>query len=130
MSERPTQAEIDELLIIASAATQGEWKWGATPCPDQTTALELFKANLTATKVPNDYFFEVFLEDGRRTAVVGNGPTSEANSRFIATFSPQTILKLLEEIASLKAQLVESQKNIEQLESTIAEQKRAILDIA
>jgi hypothetical protein len=91
------------LREIAMAATQGEWKYGATPCPDKTKAMELFEANVDATKTPNEYFFEVFLDDGRRTAVVGNGPTSEANSRFIAAFGPQTALQLLNIIEELMA---------------------------
>lgn len=88
---------------VARAATQGQWKYGATPCPDKAKAMELFEANLDATKLPHDFFFEVFLDDGRRTAVVGNGPTSEANSRFIATFGPHTVLQLLDKIEELMA---------------------------
>lgn len=94
----------DELAVlreVALAATQGQWHYGATPCPDKANAMELFKANLDATKAPGEYFFEVFLDDGRRTAVVGNGPTSEANSRFISTFGPQTILQLLNKIEEM-----------------------------
>lgn len=95
--------ELAALRDVAIAATQGEWKWGATPCPDKKKAMELFEANVDATKTVNEYFFEVFLDDGRRTAVVGNGPTSEANSRFIATFGPRTALQLLDKIEELMA---------------------------
>ena len=91
------------LREVAKAATQGQWKYGATPCPDKAKAMELFEENLDATKVTDEYFFEVFLDDGRRTAVVGNGQTSEANSRFIATFGPQTALQLLDKIEELMA---------------------------
>ena len=86
---------------VALAATQGEWMYGATPCPSKEKAMELFEANLDATKTPDEFFFEVFLADGRRTAVVGNGPTSDENSKFIATFGPQTVLQLLDKIEEL-----------------------------
>lgn len=105
--DRGGGSELNDVLAalreVARSATQGQWHYGATPCPDKAKAMELFEENLDATKSPDGSFYEMFLDDGRRTAVVGNGPTSEANSRFIATFSPNTVLQLLDKIEELMA---------------------------
>lgn len=95
---------LDDLYLlrtIALEATQGQWQYGATPCFDKIKAMEIVEENLDATKEPIDFFFEVFLADGRRTAIVGNGPKSEENSRFIATFSPPNVMMLLETLERL-----------------------------
>lgn len=96
------QDDIAKLRAIALGASQGQWAYGATHCPDTKTAVDLVKANLEATKSPVDYFYEVFLaEDGRRTAMVGNGPTSEQNSKYIATFNPAMVLRLLDNLDNM-----------------------------
>ncbi len=97
------QQQMMYLREVAEAATCGEWKWGATPCVDKETAMRLFEANVDATVSPDDHFYEVYLDDGRRTAVVGNGPSSYENSRFISACGPQVVLQLLDRIAELES---------------------------
>lgn len=91
------------LRKFATAASPGPWEWGGTECTSQEQALEICKGNIEATAKPGTHFCEVFLGDGRRTALVGNGPTSIANAAFIAASNPAAILSLLDYIAALEA---------------------------
>jgi hypothetical protein len=101
VERRVSRQDLEKMREIALAATQGQWFWGATPCPVKAKAMALFEENLDATKEPADHFHEIYVEDGRRTAIVGNGPTSAANGEFIATFNPANVLLMLDELEAL-----------------------------
>ena len=88
--------EFAELRRLAMAATPGPWHWGGTPVSGGDEALEICRANINATAQPGLHFCEVFLDDGRRTALVGNGPTSIHNAAWIAAANPAAILRLLD----------------------------------
>jgi hypothetical protein len=98
MSAITTTAEesgLDRLERLARAATQGQWEYGSTPVATSLEALNICHENILATKAPVDQFYEVFLEDGRRTALIGNGPTSAANAEYIAALHPANVLHLV-----------------------------------
>jgi hypothetical protein len=87
--------DLDKLEALARAATPGPWDWGGTECASQEQALAICKENLDATVKPGTHFCEVFLADGRRTALVGNGPTGIENAEFIAAANPAVVLDLI-----------------------------------
>lgn len=96
MGKQVDKETLEIMRNIARSATPGEWLWGATPCPNKEKAMALFEDNVNATINHSEHFHEIYLEDGRRTAIIGNGPTSAANAEFIATFSPANVLLLLD----------------------------------
>lgn len=101
VDRRVSRQDLERLREIALAATQGPWLWGATPCPDKAKAVAICEDNIVATKEPIDHFYEVYVEDGRRIALFGNGPTSHENSEYLVTFDPPNVLLLLDLLESL-----------------------------
>lgn len=84
-SEEIMKTKYDALEELATKATQGHWHFGADECPDNAAAMAICKENVDAhTAGSSGHFFVVYLEDGRRTALVGHGPDGEANASFIA----------------------------------------------
>ena len=94
--------DLNKLKELALAATQGNWQCGGTPCEDNAKALEICADNVNTTKEPGEYFFEVYLPDGKRAALVGHGQNGWNNAEYIAAMRPSTTLKL---IAALEAAL-------------------------
>ena len=90
---------IAEIEAAAKAATPGQWDWGGTPVSKPEEALEICRASIDLTKNPGPYFCEVYTQDGKRTAIVGHGPTGQQNARHIAAANPANVLAL---IASLR----------------------------
>ena len=103
-----TPKQVDELK---AAATPGPYLCGATRCPDQDTALALSEENILKTTKCGTHFFEVYIEDGRRIAMVGHGFNGLENSVFIAAVHDMAdlIAKQAAEIERLKAELTETQ---------------------
>ncbi|PNG11892.1 ead/Ea22-like family protein [Stutzerimonas stutzeri] len=95
-------SKYDELKRLAEAATPGPWEWGGTPVATAEEALEICRVNIELTANPDPYFCEVYVEDGRRTALVGNGPTGQQNAAFIAAANPAAILSLIAEVEGLE----------------------------
>jgi len=87
--------ELQRLKELAQAATPGPWMWGGTECASPEHALVICKENIDATAKPGTHFCEVYLDDGRRTALVGNGPTGIANAAYIAAANPAAMLELI-----------------------------------
>lgn len=87
--------QIAKLKELAQAATPGPWNWGGTPVSTNEEAMAICRENIEATEKPGTHFCEVYLDDGRRTALVGNGPTGIANAAFIAAANPAAILELI-----------------------------------
>lgn len=79
------KTKYDALAELATKATPGLWHAGADECPDNAVAMAICKENVDAhTTESSGYFFVVYLDDGRRTALVGHGPDGGANAAFIA----------------------------------------------
>lgn len=91
-----------ELRRLAMAATPGPWLFGGTKIDTLDEAVGICRANIEATTAPTDHFMEVFLQDGRRTALIGNCPTSIKNAEYIAAANPAAILALLDELDALR----------------------------
>ena len=95
-----TDAMLEELTLITEAATQDEWKWGHTG----TETLEAACAWMTETigKRDNPDLWMAFCgdPDGETitTAFTGNGPTSEANARYLVAAQPINVYRLITEI--------------------------------
>lgn len=86
---------LDYIERLARAATQGQWEYGSTAVATPQEALDICRASIDATKQPVSQFYEVFLMDGRRTALIGNGPTGAANAEYIASLHPANVLHLV-----------------------------------
>jgi hypothetical protein len=87
--------DLDELKRLAEEATPGPWEWGGTKCDTTEDALNICRENIEKTERPCEYFCEVFIGSGHRTALVGNGPTGVQNAAFIAAANPAVILELI-----------------------------------
>lgn len=60
---------------------------------------------LDATENPTDRFYVLYSGKQYVTAIVGNGPTSEANTVFLSQFSPKNVLALLDTLGHCMDQL-------------------------
>lgn len=100
-----TDLNKQELRRLAEAATPGPWDWGGTQVSTQEQALDICLENIRLTEAPGPYFCEVYVGDGRRTALVGHGPTSQQNAAFIAAANPAVILAMLDENEELREEL-------------------------
>lgn len=85
--------------FMTTTHTPGPWSFGAHECPDNAAALAICKATVDATETSSGQFFEVFLDDGLRTALVGHGPNGAANARLIAA-APCLLIALRALLAS------------------------------
>lgn len=97
--------KFDELKRLADAATHEYWFFGADPCANKAEALEICRQNIEPTTNEIPYFYVVYLEDGRRIALIGNGPTSAQNAAYIASANPATILALIARLEAAEAEL-------------------------
>lgn len=96
-------ALLAELRAKAEAATGGEWRDGWYGDATGTTPLttpELMDVFYAMVKRGGPFFFEVAPArqpegDTVAIALVGNGPTSEANAAYIAAANPAVVLRLL-----------------------------------
>lgn len=129
-------AELDKLKALAEAATPGPWEWGGTECHTQAEALAICEANLAATAQPGTHFCEVYLADGRRTALVGNGPTGIQNAEFIAAANPAAILRIAALVAQQAARIEQQQIDennlqfaFDQLKINLAQQAARIAEL-
>ncbi|WP_368640432.1 hypothetical protein ABRZ04_04255 [Castellaniella ginsengisoli] len=99
--------DTQKLRDLLENATPGPWDFGADSCPDNETAMEICRQNIDAhTKPSSGYFFVVYVEDGRRTAMVGHGPDGAANAELIAE-AVNALPGLLDLIETQSGQLAE-----------------------
>jgi hypothetical protein len=110
-----TMLDIEKLKAAALKATPGPWLSGANECLTQERALAICKESIDTTTKTIPYFFEVFLENGLRTALVGNGPTSWENADYIALANPAAILALIERLQVAE----DADRKIESLEAAL-----------
>jgi hypothetical protein len=67
-----------------STHTATPWQSGAYECANNDDALRICKEEIDATKTKSSgHFYIVYLDDGRRIALVGHGPNGAANAEFI-----------------------------------------------
>lgn len=84
--------------------TATPWHYGATPCANNEEALAIVTEEVSATKTESSgYFYVVYVDDGRRTALVGHGPDGAANAEFItrACNAHDDLVYALREIANM-----------------------------
>jgi len=84
-----------ELRRVAEAATPGPWRAGGRKFK---TVAEIVAVLEDMVRSGGLELYFVVLEEDRSTAVAvtGNGPTSDANARYIAAFDPPTVLAMLD----------------------------------
>ncbi len=101
-----SDAVLDELTELAQAATNQRWQWGhsATTTLEEATA---YVADQLAKSDQSDIQM-IFVGDPaipgdtRVVAITGNGPTSEANARYITALSPDVMLSLVREVRAAR----------------------------
>lgn len=95
-----TNAVLDELTEIAEAATQDEWKWGHTGTDTLEAAVAWMAETISKRDSPD--LWMVFCGDPDNEpitpAYTGNGPTSEANARYLCAAQPMNVYRLITEI--------------------------------
>ena len=119
------QDQLDELREIAGAATQDGWRLvyfidsnTGEPYADHEAIVDDFRRTVGQSDALIMHGVAVDEADPSRViAHVGNGPTSEANARFIATFSPTAILALLDALTTATARLAEVTANRDGLDA-------------
>jgi hypothetical protein len=93
-----------ELRSITLAASMYDWTWAHSGTETHEAAVEYFTESVRQSDV-TDLELVVFEDDGGETLTVaytGNGPTSEANARFICAAQPINVIRLLDEIERLR----------------------------
>jgi hypothetical protein len=102
-----TDENLKFIRDAATKASQDTWYWGVTP-PDREAARKWLTDCFDKGEADQGHM--VVITDGDKplevsslcVAFTGNGPTSEANARFIATMSPANVLLLLDYIDEMK----------------------------
>lgn len=106
-----TDEQLTAWIDVADAATQAErgWLFGSNAAPEMTpdevraeyiAAFDRGQAGVCwAVHVPAPEDKEV---KSRAIAITGNGPTSEANAKFISWCSPGNVRLLIEEIRAMR----------------------------
>ncbi len=94
-----TKDQIDKWREVASRASRERWCYGTSGDDGRAYMLECFdrgEAGPVGT---------VFLEDDRVIAITGNGPTSEANAKFIAWSCPANVMAALDALADARTEI-------------------------
>lgn len=126
-----TRKRLDEIAAREAKATEGEWLWTLTK---QTTRAEVLA-----------HFTEIYdggeegplhgcgvpapggtIEEGcLTTAITGNGPTSEANAKFICA-AHNTDLPYLLRLAELQAAVIGAERTADEATVAASDQSRRI----
>ena len=95
-----TNDMLDELTVIAEAATQDEWRWGHTGTETLEAACAWLIEAISKRDDPDLWMAFALDHDGETVtpAFTGNGPTSEANARYIVAAQPANVVRLITEI--------------------------------
>ena len=96
---------LDELRHITRNASGYDWEWSHSGTETHEAALA-YMSELLAHSDRTDVQLVVFEDDGGDTkcvAITGNDQDSGANARFMCAVQPVSVLRLLDEIARLKA---------------------------
>lgn len=91
-----TDADLDQLTACAEAATQDEWLFGHSGTTTLEEACAWMSEIISHCDSPD--IWGVFCGDPDKPAIpatTGNGPTSEANARYLAAVQPANVLKLI-----------------------------------
>lgn len=112
MSTEPTltQQELDELDRLASAATPAPWSTRTAPADDSEETKAEYLAGSLSTDDPGAALYVLIADTDRDglayvlPAVTGDGPTSEANARFIEA-ARTAVPRLVAEVRELRAQV-------------------------
>ena len=99
------QGLLDELRKIVLQASMYDWSWGHSDTETHEAAVA-YVAEMIAKSDATDLQLIIFEDDGGDTKAVGltgNGKDSAANARFICAAQPVNVIRLLDEIARLKA---------------------------
>lgn len=88
--------------------TKGPWFAGGNPCEanEKEKALAIVKESIDLTNSGSGYFMEVYLEDGLRIAICGNGPNGINNAHLIA--AAPDLYEALDRVHKLISQFSES----------------------
>lgn len=94
-----TNNQIDKWREVASLASRERWCYGMSGDDGRAYMLgcyDLGEPGPVGT---------VFLEDNRVIAITGNGPTSEANAKFIAWSCPENVMAALDALSDARAEI-------------------------
>lgn len=104
---------LDELEALAKAASQTEWQLGHTGTATLDDAVRWMEDTIRKRDSPDIWLVfigQVDAEGGTlTTAYTGNGPTSEANARYITAVQPsyiRTIIYVLRKLMGDKTAIV------------------------
>lgn len=130
----------DDLRALAEVATEGEWEYATAPAEGRSLDLkaEYLRGTLAdngepihllIVRTPNHPKFVYIVP-----ALTGDGPTSEANARWIAAANPAAVLALLDErdvIAESLGGMVEWMSEVicDAREALVAERLRYVGDL-
>lgn len=102
MADLISQDDLQGLYDLANAATQEPWQLGHSGTETLEAAVAYITDALTKSDQPD--LWMVFVGNAevegntKIVAYTGNGPTSEANARFLANLSPENLRTLVMQI--------------------------------
>lgn len=101
-----TDEQLEELDVIARAASPGEWAWGQTPTKTVNAAVRWAAKSIRQSDSPG--LWELYIgvpEDPKLVANCGNGPTSEANCKYLNCVQPRNIHALVADLLRARRQI-------------------------
>lgn len=98
-----TDSDLDFLEQLARAASVGPWSLGLSPTATIAEAVVYMTKSVEQGDTPQLWMvalgqepaIEASTEPVPIVAYTGNGPTSEANARYLANVQPQNVLTLI-----------------------------------
>lgn len=115
-----TDEALEELTLIAEAATQEEWKFGHTGTDTLEAACAWMEE--TISKRDSADLWMVFCGDPDNETIspafTGNGPTSEANALYLCAVQPINVYRLITEIKRGRNEIRRLTRLLEKREAT------------
>lgn len=101
-----TDEQLEELDLLAWGASPGEWAWGQTPTKTVNAAVRWAAKSIRQSDSPG--LWELYVgvpEDPRTVAICGNGPTSEANCKYLNCVQPKNIHALAQDLLGARREI-------------------------
>jgi len=97
-----SNTDLEELSALAQAATQARWQWGHSGTGTLEEAVTYVTDQLAKSEETDVQMIFIGGDDTRVVAITGNGPTSEANARYITALWPGVVLALVREVQAAR----------------------------
>jgi hypothetical protein len=115
-----SENDFDELEALARAASQEPWQWGHSATETHEDAIKWATETIAAsdaTDLHMVYYGNPEIEgDTRVVAYTGNGPTSEANARYLQAAQPAHVLAMLEMLRGARREHARLLRRLQRLE--------------